>query len=672
MMSSNDRCLQCGVGWTADIPASPCPGCLLVNAQDDLAPNRIGDYDIVSELGRGGTGIVYRAWQRSIGRVVALKVIRAGTLATPEERRRFRGEIEAPATLDHPNIVPIYDVGEHAGCPYYTMPVYSGALDGHMNRYRNPAVVAALIATVARAVHHGHQRGVLHRDLKPANILLDERDQPHVGDFGTAKRLDKPAMTEPGMLIGTPLYMAPEQALGGDQRATTAVDVYSLGVVLYELITGRPPFDGDLPSVMRAVAEAEPARPRQLAPSVPRALEAICLRCLEKDPVARYRSAEELADDLDRFLRGEPVLARDGGMIDRLWRFTRRYRFAVAAIVGMLLLLVVMAATAISVARAQEVELQRDALRTNAYAAHALAGSVAFHLREQIDAVVAVAADPAIAGLPHDRDVLEQRRVNTPFDSLSIFDRTGTVIGHTPAAAPGRLGSDYSWRNYFIGGRGLGEAGVRTGYVSLPFLAEVDGRYKFGVAAPIYQAGVWVGVLMATIGTDSSLGSMRVDGQDAPGPTAALVAPQDRSRNDRSTSGKYVIILHDRLAHGEGISIYSSRLEQLRLHGVERDQLRWSDPVPITDDAHRDPVPGFEGRWLAGFAPVGKTGFIVIVQSRYGAVVAPNARLSRRLVSRVSAVVAAWSLVFCGVLWGYARHQRRHRLAGQVRLASAL
>jgi eukaryotic-like serine/threonine-protein kinase len=605
-------------------------------------------------------GVVYRAQQRSVGRVVALKVIRAGNLATPEERHRFRTEFKAAAALEHPHIVPIYDVGEHAGCPYYTMPVYTAALAERMHDYREPARAAALVATVARAVHHGHERGVLHRDVKPANILLDDQGQPHVSDFGTAKRLGEPSLTAPGAVIGTPPYMAPEQAGGGDTGVTTAVDVYSLGVVLYELITGAMPFASEDLALLRRV-DAEPVRPREIAPTVPRALEAICLKCLERHPSARYRTAEELADDLERFLRGDPVAARPARVVDRLWRLVQRHLLAVGAGVGGLFLLIIVAATAVSVARAQEVELQRDALRTNAYAAHALAGTVAFHLREQIDAVVAIAADPGVARLLPGRDELEMLRRNTSFDSLSIYDRSGKSISHAPGTAPGRLGSDYSWRDYFIGARRLGLSGHRIGYVSFAFLSEADGRYKFGIAAPIYDEDAWNGVVMATIGTDSSLGSLRLDSRPDSGPTAVLVAPQDRSRHIQESAGSYVVILHDRLTHGDGVTIESPRLQQLRVSRTEHDQLRWSDPVPITDDAHRDPVPGFEGRWLAGFAPVGNTGFIVIVQSRYDSVVAPNARLSRRLTSRVGIAALVWSVVFCAALWGYARHKRQMR-----------
>jgi eukaryotic-like serine/threonine-protein kinase len=662
-------CPRCGVQQVADAPAGLCPGCLLARALDAPAPARIGDYDIIGELDRGGMGVVYRARHHALGRIAALKVIRAGELATLEERLRFRAEIEAAATLEHPHIVPIYEVGNHAGLPYYTMRLCASALHKQLHRYREPVAAAGLVATIARAIHHGHERGVLHRDIKPANILLDEQGQPHVSDFGMAKRVGEPGKidqaprTEQGVVIGTPQYMAPEQ-LRGDQSVTTAVDLYSLGVVLYELLTGKPPFGGDRSSIMREVLEAEPVRPRALAPAVPPDLETICLKCLEKEPAARYRTAQELADELERFLRGDPIMARPAGLAGRAWRFTRRYWFAVGAGVGTILLLAVVAATAISVARAQELELQRDALRTNAYAAHALAGAVTFLLREQVDAVVAIAADPRVVRLLHtaDREALERRRSETLFESLSLYDRSGVGITHTSPWSPG-LGRDYSWRDYFIGARRLGEAGHRAGYIARAHRSETDGRHKFGIATPLYDAGGWAGVLMATVGTDFALGRKRLDGASDAGPMAVVVAPRDRSRTTSEGAGEYVVVLHDGLAHGAEVVMHSPRLRELRVMRAERNQLRWiaPDPEPIVDDAHRDPVPGFEGRWLAGFAPVGDTGFVVIVQTRHDAAVEPNARLSRRLTSRVSAGIVAWSVLFGAGFWGYTRRARTRR-----------
>jgi len=320
-------------------------------------------------------------------------------------------------------------------------------------------------------------------------------------------------------------------------------------------------------------------------------------------------------------------------------------RFAVGAGVAVIFILAVIAVTAISVARAQEQELQRDVLRTNAYAAHALAGAVAFQLREKVDAAVATAADPDVVRALHnfDNEVLEQRRIGTPFETVSLYDRSGIARGQaSPVTTRNRnrnLGKDYSWRDYFLGARRLGEAGLRAGYISRALLSESEDIWIFGIAAPVYDEGRWAGVLLATIGTDSALGRQRLDRTSDDGPMAVIVAPQDRSRATTKGEGEYVVILHDGLTHGAGIVMDSPRLRDLRPTRTERNQLRWIDHEPITDDAHRDPVPGYEGRWLAGFAPVGGTGFVVIVQTRYDAAVEPNARLSRSFARRAGAVI---------------------------------
>jgi len=341
--------------------------------------------------------------------------------------------------------------------------------------------------------------------------------------------------------------------------------------------------------------------------------------------------------------------------------------------VGMFLLLVAIAANAIFVARAQEQELQDDALQTNAYAAHAHAGAAALLLREQMDAVVAIATDPAVVQMLDrvDHKAFEQRRSGTRFESLSLFDRSGTMIDHASSVTSHSIGENYSWRDYFISAtklgeecdraRKLGKACHRDGYISLAFRSEDDGLYKFGVAAPIYDKDGWAGVLMATIGTDFGLGRRRFDHPSDDGQMAVVVAPLDRSRYTADDAGQYIFILHDKLEHGKKVVIDSPRLRELRVTRAVSQQLRWVDHEPITDDAHRDPVDGFEGRWLAGFAPVGATGFVVIVQTRYDAAVKPNARLSRRLASRMSAVILVSIVVFGASLWLYVRHRSRTR-----------
>ncbi|MBO0697956.1 MAG: serine/threonine protein kinase, partial [Zavarzinella sp.] len=255
---------------------------------------RFGDYELLDELARGGMGVVYKARQLSANRVVALKMILAGTLASDADKARFKQEAEAAANLDHPNTLPIYDVGEVEGRAYFTMKlVEGGSLADVLKQAESPRTtvhgLVDLLTKVARGVHYAHQRGVLHRDLKPSNILLADPATPLIADFGLAKRVEgDSSLTQPGAVLGTPSYMAPEQARGS-KAITTAADTYSLGAILYEMLTGQPPFKGEsVAQTLRMVEEHEPARPRSLNPACDPDLEAVALKCLEKDPVRRY------------------------------------------------------------------------------------------------------------------------------------------------------------------------------------------------------------------------------------------------------------------------------------------------------------------------------------------------------------------------------------------------
>jgi serine/threonine protein kinase len=299
----------------------------------------IPGYEILAELGRGGMGVVYRARQVSSQRPVALKMIRDGALASPQQRARFQIEAEAAARMRHPNLVQIYEVGEHAGRPFFAMElVEGGSLDKHVGGRPQPAAQSAdLVRTLALAVQHAHERKIVHRDLKPANILLPSPSLPKITDFGLAKRLDSDstAWTQDGAVLGTASYMAPEQAAGRVRDIGPAVDVYALGGILYELLTGRPPFLGDSwEQTVQQVLHDEPAPPARLRPDVPRDLETVCLKCLEKEPERRYVSAAELAQDLGRFLEGQPVAAVPLDARERLARLAGREGYRILGEIG--------------------------------------------------------------------------------------------------------------------------------------------------------------------------------------------------------------------------------------------------------------------------------------------------------------------------------------------------
>ena len=282
-------------------------------------------------------GVVYRARQISLNRLVALKMLRDAALASADELRRFQNEAEAVARLDHPHIVPVYEVGEHDGRRYFSMKLISGpSLQEALSTFAaSPRSAAALMVTIAEAVHHAHQRGILHRDLKPSNILLDDRGQPHVTDFGLARRVEGGEdMTLSGAVIGTPAYMAPEQAVGMRRLVTTLSDVYGLGAVLYALLTDVAPFAGDTAlETLDRVRREPPVPPSRVNPNVPRDMEVICLKCLEKDPARRYVSEAALAEDLARYLAGEPIMARPVTRSERAVKWVRR-RPAIAALLG--------------------------------------------------------------------------------------------------------------------------------------------------------------------------------------------------------------------------------------------------------------------------------------------------------------------------------------------------
>jgi hypothetical protein len=325
----------------------------------------ISGYEILEELGRGGMGVVYKATDQRLKRLVALKMIGAGGQAAAADLARFRTEAEAIARFQHPNIVQVHEIGEYEGKPFFSLEF---CIEGSLSQKTNgiplpPKDAAQVVETLARAVDYAHQRGVIHRDLKPANVLLQslstdtqgrhEKDStslcldtsvvqicPKITDFGLAKKLDETGQTATGAIMGTPSYMSPEQAGGDTKTVGPAADIYALGAILYECLTGRPPFRGSSHmDVIRQVLSDDPVPPSRLQPKTPRDLETICLKCLQKRPKRRYATAADLADDLRHFLAGEPIRARPVGVLERIWKWAKRKPAAAGFLVMLLVFL---------------------------------------------------------------------------------------------------------------------------------------------------------------------------------------------------------------------------------------------------------------------------------------------------------------------------------------------
>ena len=363
MISVTRVCPKCGAEIPADAPEGGCPGCLLesglgllregsvaggddsgrsATADDNVAAvpqnkkaaravemlGELGDYELLEEIGRGGQGVVFRARQKSLNRAVALKIISLGQWASEAHLKRFRREAEAVANLDHPNIVPIYEVGERDGSCYFSMKfVEGGQLDEVVRRAPMSIRRAVeLMLRLARTVHYAHEHNILHRDIKPGNILLDQKGEPHLTDFGLARLVEtESTITRTLEVLGTPSYMAPEQATGNNAQLTSATDVYGLGAVLYQLLTGHPPFAGGTTfETIKLVLDTEPRQPRLWNRKIDRDLSAICLKCLEKDPRRRYPSALALAEDLEHWLGHEPIRAKRSGFFIHASKWVRR------------------------------------------------------------------------------------------------------------------------------------------------------------------------------------------------------------------------------------------------------------------------------------------------------------------------------------------------------------
>jgi len=390
--SPSRTCRECGLEIAGELRGTTCPRCSLrlalsPEAEDSSIgatsekPSTVsrffGDHELLNEIARGGMGVVYRARQLGLNRVVALKMVQSHHLLSDEARLRFRVEIEAVAQLHHPHIVSLYESGEHDGAHYFTMRLVEGGdLSTYLQQGHRLEDLIRLLMKVCRAVHYAHQRGILHRDLKPSNILVDGQGEPHVADFGLAKSVDQDSgFTFTSSVLGSPSYMAPEQASGHTRQLTTAIDVYGLGAMLYQVLTGTPPFRGATPiETLRQVVDQDPAPPRSLNPRVDPDLATIALKCLNKAPLARYGSAEELARDLERWLAGDPIQARPLGRLTTTWRWGRRHPLATTLGAALVLALAgVVVATSVAAVRVRQAEKRAEAQLANARVSEARA-----------------------------------------------------------------------------------------------------------------------------------------------------------------------------------------------------------------------------------------------------------------------------------------------------------
>jgi serine/threonine-protein kinase len=609
---------------------------------------RFGDYEILGEVGRGAMGTVYRAKLKGTNLVVALKQLRRGE-GEGGTAQRFRAEIEAASALRHPHIVPIFHVGENADGPYYTMALVEGdSLEKHLGEFRDhPRAAAALVAKIARAVHHAHQRRVLHRDLKPANVLIDEAGEPHVVDFGLAARLDAEGSATTRSASGSLLWMAPE-AVRGDPAQTTAVDVWALGVILYELLTGARPFEGtDRSTVRKQILETEPRLPRQVNQSVPRDLNAICAKCLAKKPEDRYESAAELANDLEHWLRHEPVQARKAGRVERLAMWVRRNPVIAGGAAFLAILLVTSTVAAISVAHAQEERVTEEVLRSNEFAAHHVASTLYNRLHQFGDAVDGAADDTDLHRACVSKDwpaveaFLNKRLLSRPpgpgappFATAFVLDPQGTIRAELPQQHK-VVGGNFASRDYFRGAVARAKSEDRV-HLSKVFTSKNDGLDKLAVSVPFRPAGekgpVWV--LGATVPADSSLG---VGGLHDARRKAVLIAPRETSGDD----AEYVILIHP---------AYEARETPIPF---PPERLRRVGRVYLADDEYADPVavrhPEYAGRWLAGFAPVPDSELVVLVQQQYDSAVDPQRTFIRRLAEWVAVAAGLGALVVAGI-----------------------
>jgi eukaryotic-like serine/threonine-protein kinase len=599
-------------------------------------PPRFGPYELLGEHAAGTTATVYEA-RDPAGAIVALKCLERPR--SPVDVERFWEEAKLTSSLSaNPNIIPVRDIGKVDGVPYYATPFMEGGtlVDWYARADPGPEALAGVMAQIARAVHaaHTHKDGtVLHRDLKPANILMDAAGAPFVADFGIAKRLEPDTTGTRDGLVGTLDYMAPEQALGDAAKLTPAADIYSLGVVLYELLTGDVPVRGaTVAEFLQRLWSAEPiVLPHELVPGDHRGLENICLKCLDNNPQRRYRSADALARDFDRAREGKRPIARPPSWPLRAARWVRRHprtSYAVATAVA----LVVVAGVSLSVVwRARQREQERI-LDANASIASSQAGAALFQFREYARHVVDTARHRTVRTIVTHGDV----RLHAPeleplvgdLDYLIVMTADGFILAEWPSGAPDVYRRSFEFRDYFRGARQLAESGTPGAYIARASRSESRGALQFSISTPIRdERGKPVGVLVGGLKAQSAFGGLRMEESPQDGLRGriitALIGPRGNDRAlgpDAPAPSDFTFLVHPGMERGLEYPVRSPHPAMLRERvGVSAPpghQLSLQYGRGLQLGNHRDPIPGFEdGEWLAALAPVGKTGYMVLVET---------------------------------------------------------
>jgi eukaryotic-like serine/threonine-protein kinase len=641
--------LRCSEGHTipADAPELLCPRCLLDLATPSTMPTQIGPYQLLEPLGEGGFGRVFRARREGSTTTVALKLLRHAELADDVALAHFRREPTLSAALDPRYVVQVLEAGEHGSVPYFTMEFMpGGTLRRRIAEYGGaPQQAAELMIRIAEAVQYLHRDParperdpILHRDLKPENILFGADGLPRLSDFGIAKLAqgDNWSLSRP---VGCPAYMAPEQLYPTARRElTAAADVYALGTILYELFTGRPPFEGSDQEIVKLLRDEEPRPPRHFAPELDRFLETVVLNALERDPARRYRSAAAFAQDLRRALQKKP--AEEAPPIPtaaKIRGWLKRHPLSVAFGAWLVALSCVVGYSAQSLLSAREDTLEREQ-QTNATIAGMQAVAVNLQLRIYKERISQLARDPEVIALL-ETDVIGNPSPTLverlpPFETMFVIAPDGVQRARTSQKDRDYLARSFAFRDYFKGAEALSRelcvaAGSPTpppaprAFVARAHLSESDGHFEFAISAPLCRGATWLGMLGGTVATDNVLGAVRVlDRHDRR--TAAVLGPRDRDRkaahlplpNDLSfivhpglTKGQLFRLLHPEPAtirSALGLSVPASSRDI-------PDHLRYAAPFRVDD--YRDPIPGYDGAWSAVFASADESGYIVAVAS---------------------------------------------------------